>query len=91
MSRGLSSLISPFVDLKGVSERIKELSEDSPVIEDLVEEQMENALRELHPNDYDSFIEENRQQLEDMKRKIKKKYTAEIQDKISKFLVPATR
>ena len=83
----LTSVIGTLIDWQSVSERIRELSEDPSNIDDLINEQMNNAIRELHPHDYEEFIEKNRERLGEIKAKVRARYSAEIRNKVSTFLI----
>lgn len=91
MGKRMSSLIRSFINLEGVSERIKELSEDPSEIDSIIDKQMEDVIRELHPDDYSDFETKNREQLNQIKERIKQRYSSEIRDRVSKFLIPAMR
>lgn len=91
MGRGLSALIGGFINWDGVSERIKELSEDTEKIDSVVDKQLEDVIRKLHPDDYSDFVAKNKEQLDEIKTRIKHRYSSEIKDRVSKFLIPAMR
>ena len=88
MSKRSSSFsISPFTTLKGVSDPVTELFEDSSKIEDIINEQMAKVVQDLHPQDYTEFMEKNKAKLEEIKKRVKKRCSSEIKSRISEFLI----
>jgi hypothetical protein len=88
MIKGITSLINSYLDWKEVSDRVMELSKDQSRIEEQVNDQMMEVIKELHPQDYQEFIEKNKNHLEEIKRKLRTRYSSEIKDRIIKFLDP---
>ncbi len=76
-------LVNILVDSKEVLKHIIELSEDSSRIERLVSEQIRGVIKEMHPNDYESFIERNRTKLEEIKQRFGTNYSLGIKHRIS--------
>ncbi len=76
-------LVNILVDSKEVLKHITELSEDPSRIERLVNEQIIDVIKEMHPNDYKSFIERNRIKLEDIKQRFRTNYSLGIKHRIS--------
>ena len=81
-------LISKMLDWEKVSDTIKKLSHDDSAIETLINEQLISVIKKVHPNDYREFIEKNKDDLYEIKSKLKHKYSNELRQAIS-FLYSA--
>ncbi|MBU1159646.1 hypothetical protein KKD04_00500 [Patescibacteria group bacterium] len=71
---------------KEILRKLNELSKDESKIEKIIEKQMIKVIKEIHPIDHQPFIERNKEQLEKIKLKLKKKYSEEIHRRISNLI-----
>jgi hypothetical protein len=62
-----------------VSNKLKELS-DSSRLEAIIAEKIEIVVKEKHPNDYDGFIEQNKEKLDALREELKGKYSLNLKE-----------
>ena len=79
----LAYLFDKFVDYDGIRKVLKELSEDPKKLSNLIELQMDEAIRESHPEDYDAFTKTHKGELESIRHRLILKYGKEIRERVS--------
>ena len=74
---GLLSGFTQPLNWKETAKRLEELS-DPVQLEKIVNQKMEELLRKEHPDDYDNFILENKDELDKMRKRFITKYSYDL-------------
>ncbi|MFH0819408.1 MAG: hypothetical protein V1892_00055 [bacterium] len=75
-----------FFDQEAIKKHLKELSQGESKIKKIIEEEMEEVIKENHPDDFQDFIKRNEKELNRIKSELKEKYFKKLQRRIANLI-----
>lgn len=82
----MGAVIKAIFGWKRISDSLKETAKDKSRIAAMVDEQLVDIIKEMHPDDYEDYIHANKEEWEEMKKEFIKKYSCELQNRVSSLL-----
>ena len=71
-----------FIDWSRVLERMTILANDETVLQSIVEDELQKLIEEQYPRDYKDFMKTHANELDQIKRRLSRRYTRELKKRV---------